>query len=137
MIWYNSTPMNKIFFLILLSLILTPKVYAKSIVDVKVNNNVSTSSNSTGSTNTNIRIEENGKITTYSSDKPENIEISSVNGKSEIKINGEHVSQKKLTNPNVSPDVKPSVKQENKKEEKKNIFEVFEKIFKTLFSLLV
>lgn len=85
--------MKRLFLLSLTLLLLPSQVFAESKATVKVNNNVSRSSTSNVDSHTNITVETNGQTTTYSSDKPENVEVQSVNGVSEIKINGQVVSQ--------------------------------------------
>src|SRR3989344_1110452 len=86
--------MKKPFFLILaFPFFITQTTFAESSANVKINNNVSGSSTSNVQSHTNITVETNGKTTTYFSDKPENIEVKSVNGVSEIKVNVELISQ--------------------------------------------
>src|SRR3990167_3990458 len=86
--------MKKPFFLMLVfPFLITQTALAQSSANVKINNNVSGSSASDVASHTNITVETNGKTTTYSSDKPKNIEVKSVNGVSEIRVNGELISQ--------------------------------------------
>ena len=111
-------------------------VNAESKVNVRVNNDFSSSSNSTSGTKTNIRIEENGKITTYSSDKGESVEIKSENGVSEIKVNGQTVSESNgQESSSASPSMKPIVKPENNKPGNENIFNFFGNLFRKIFLL--
>lgn len=129
-------PMLKLLLILALFFIGVNGVNAESRVNVKVNNDVSSSTSSTSSTNTNIRIEENGKITTYSSDKGENVEIKSENGVSEIKVNGQTVSENNSQeNSSASPSIKPLVKPENNKQENENIFDFFGNLFRKIFLL--
>lgn len=128
--------MFKILLILAIFFIGVSEVRAESKINVKVDNNVSSSSNSTTNTNTNIRIEENGKITTYSSDKPESVEIKSENGVSEIKVNGQTVSESNgQESSSVSPSVKPTIKPQNNKLENKNIFDFFGNLFRKIFLL--
>lgn len=130
--------MFKLLLILSLFFICVDSVNAESKVNVKVNNNVSSSTDSMSSTNTNIRIEENGKITTYSSNKGENVEIKSENGVSEIKVNGLTVSpspNQQIDEQTVNPTTKPIVKPENNKPNNKNIFDFFENLFRKIFLL--
>ena len=142
MVWYNNIPMIKSALLILFFLASSVGVFAQSSASVKIKNDVSSSSNSQVSSSTNIRVETNGNITTYSSDKPEDIEVKAENGKSVIKVNGVVVSAS-LTDGQISPTPSPvpeptdDEEDENEGNENKNIFEVFEDLFKKVFSLLV
>lgn len=106
---------------------LAPEVYAKTTTTVKVNNDVSISDNNTSTVKNDITIETNGKVTHYSSDKSENIEISSVDGVSEIKVNGENVSP--------TPAKEPGNNEKKDKQETnaKNLLERLEEIVKKLF----
>lgn len=124
---YNSTPMKKIFFLILLSLIFTPNVYAKSSATVKVNNDVSSSSNTNSTIKTDIRIETNGNVTTYSSDKPGNIEIRSVDGTSQIKVNSKVVNSEEPSKDNNKQN--KDIDKEKNKNEDSNTKEIKNKFF--------
>lgn len=126
---------------VMLILVTPALVYAESSASVKIKNDVSSTSNSQVSSSTNIRIETNGDVTTYSSDKPEDIEIKSENGKSVIKVNGVVVSASPTdgqTSPTSTPVPDPTDEEEDENEgENKNIFEVFQDLFKKVFSLLV
>ncbi|MBI4098282.1 MAG: hypothetical protein HY426_04570 [Candidatus Levybacteria bacterium] len=113
-------------------LLSTSLAFAESKASVKLNNNVSGSSTSQINSETNIRVETNGEVATYSSKEPGNVEVNSVNGKSEIKVNGVLVSSspnEPTSEPTASPTAKPTQEPGNK-----NILEVFEEIFKKLFS---
>lgn len=132
--------MKKIFLAVFLFFFLSLPVYAKSTATVEVNSNVSGSRTSNIKTHTNITVETNGKTTTYSSDKPENIEVKSVNGKSEIKVNGVSVSSspgQPTSEPTTNPSVKPTDQPEDEDDERdqRNIFDIFEDIFKKIFFL--
>ncbi len=142
---YNNFPMKKLA-LIVIAILLTPSlVYAESSATVKINNNVNSSSNSNTSvtSKTNITVETDGEVTSYSSDKPGNIEVKSVNGKSEIKVNGEVVKGESTTSetdiskiPTATSSVSPSptMDQEEKEKEIKNVLEKIEDLVKKLFS---
>lgn len=122
----------------LVFLISASAVFAESKATVKVNNDISGSSNSTVKSNTNIRVETNGEVTTYSSDEPGNIEVNSVNGVSEIKVNGQVVSQSPIqTNATKTPTPtdEPEEDDENNKEKARGIIDQIEDLLKKLFSL--
>lgn len=127
--------MKKIIFLFAF-IALAPQAYAKTTTTVKVNNNVSTSGNNTSTVENDITIETNGKVTHYSSDKPENIEIKSEDGVSEIKVNGEKVTPGINDNEvSVSPTStdEPEDDNENEQDDDKNLLERLGKIIKKLF----
>lgn len=129
-------PMIKTLLILLIFFNGVSEVSAYSKADVKVNNNVSRSSSSNIESHINITVETDGKTTTYSSNKPGNIELNSLNGKSEIKVDGKTVSENNDTaSLIVSPSAKPTVKPENKERENKNIFDFFENLFKKIFLL--
>lgn len=112
------------------------KVNAESRANVRVNNNVSGSSTSNIESHTNITVETNGQTTTYTSDKPENIELNSLNGKSEIKVDGKTVSKNNdQANPSATPSTKPTVKPEKTERENKNIFDFFGNLLRKIFLL--
>jgi len=87
--------MKKVFLTIFsLSVIFIPTVFAET-ASVEIYNNVNTSSNNSTSkteSHTDITVETNGKVTRYESDKPGSVSVKSVNGESEIKVNGVSVS---------------------------------------------
>lgn len=130
MMWYNLFPMKKSAILIVAFLLFAPQAFAESTARVKVNNNVSGSSTSTVKSETNIRVETNGEVTTYSSDKPENIEVNSVNGQT--------VSSpaKPTSEPSATPTATsvPHQDEENDSDQK-NIFNILGEIFKKIFSV--
>lgn len=134
--------MKKPFFLILaFPFFITQTAFAESSANVKINNNVSGSSTSNATSQTNITVETNGKTTTYFSDKPENIEIKSVNGVSEIKVNGQVVSQSPTqTSATKTPTPKDEPEDEDDKEKAeekaRGIFDQIEDLLKSLFLLL-
>lgn len=105
---------------------LAPEAYAKTTTTVKVNSDVSTSDNNTSTVKNDITIETNGKVTHYSSEKSEDIEISSVDGVSEIKVNGEDISP--------TPTKEPVDNERNEQETNaKNLLERLGEIIKKLF----
>ncbi|KKQ75425.1 MAG: hypothetical protein US96_C0011G0023 [Candidatus Woesebacteria bacterium GW2011_GWB1_38_5b] len=113
--------------------------YAESSSSVTVNNSVNASNNNSGDNNaevsTDIRIETNGKVTEYSSDKPENVEINVKNGVSEIKVDGQIVEDDSATS---SPT--PASEPKNKIEESqhsRSMLDFIGDIFKSVFSLLL
>lgn len=106
---------------------LAPEAYAKTTTTVKVNSDVSTSGNNTSTVKNDITIETNGQVTHYSSDKPEDIEISSVDGVSEIKVNGENVS------PTPTKEPGDNEKKDEQETNAKNLLERLEEIIKKLF----
>ncbi|GEM_PF-3543895 len=132
--------MIKTTLLILTFLVFATPVQAKNIASIKINNNVSSSSDSTVNSQTDISIDTNGQKTTYSSDKAQDIEVKSVNGVSEIKVDGNIVSGNNSNSPTIgptaSPTAKPTQKPDENSNQNKNIFEVFEDLFKKIFSLL-
>src|SRR3989344_5189623 len=112
--------MKKPFFLILaFPFFITQTTFAESSANVKINNNVSGSSTSNVQSHTNISVETNGQTTTYSSDKPENIEVKSVNGVSEIRVNGELVSQSPTQTATKTPTQTDEPEDEEEKENEK------------------
>ncbi len=126
---------KKIIPLFLFFLVATP-AYAES-ANVNITNSVNTTgTNSTlnSKTTTHIKVETNGKVTEYNSDKPGNIEVNSINGESSIKVNGETVSGNPTAEPNddqtptttKSPSPKPD--QSNDKEKQNAIEEFIETI---------
>lgn len=127
--------------LIIIALLVTPhSVFAESSATVRVDNNIESSSNSTVKSTTNIRVETNGKVTTYSSDKADDVEVKSVNGESEIKVNGQVVDVTPV--PSKDPSAIPSptpVFDENDEEsnenDSKNIIDLFEDLLKKVFSV--
>ena len=138
--WYNSVPMIKSALLIIFFLTIAGGAFAESSASVKIKNDVSSSSDSQVNSSTSIRIETNGNVTTYSSSEPEDIEVKSINGTSEIKVNGQVVSQdSSQTSPTKIPPPTASLeeREETDSNSNKNIFEVFQDLFKKVFSLLV
>lgn len=127
--------------LIIIALLVTPhSVFAESSATVRVDNNIESSSNSTVKSTTNIRVETNGKVTTYSSDKAEDVEVKSVNGQSEIKVNGQVIDvtaspTKKPTAKPINADEDDDENEEELNDNNKNIFEIFEDLIKKVFSL--
>lgn len=134
--------------LIIIATILTPSLaHAESSATVKINNNINSSNNSNNSvtSKTNISVETDGKVTTYSSSEPGNVEVRSVNGESEIKVNGEVVKENtsdsddnisKVPTLNPSASISPTMSLEEKDREVKNIIEKIEELVKKLFSFL-
>ena len=78
--------------------------YAQSFAHVEINNNVGSSSNSKSKTTTytDITVETNGKVTHYESDKPGSVSVKSVNGDSEIKVDGQTVSGSPTNDPQIT-----------------------------------
>lgn len=127
---------KKVLPLVLFFLLATPAYAETASVSIKNSANTSgTNSTNTSTQETHIKIETNGKVTEYNSDKPGNVEVNSVNGESTIKVNGETVSGNSNSNPtaeptheanptaSVSPSPKPS--EESKNDEKQNAIEEF------------
>ena len=131
--------MKKLLFLFLLSpFVLIQTALAQSSANVNINNSFSSSSQSETNVKTDIKVETNGHVTTYSSDKPENIEVKSEDGKSEIKVDGRIVSDDSAlsSTPSVSPTEKLGNETDNKNGGK-NFFDVIEDFLNKVFSLLV
>ena len=90
---YNRSPAMRsvVFFLpLLLVTFLVRTVFAESSANVEINNDFnSTSVNSSSSINskTDIRIESNGKVQEYHSDKPESVTLESEDGSVKINVN--------------------------------------------------
>ncbi len=135
-------------FLLLSSPLLIPlSAYATSNTNVEVSNNGGTSytnveiENNTSSTNvvtndskTKVRIESNGKVTEYESEKPENIELKSEDGKTSVKINNE---SKVTTTPSSTTSAKDNEndkKSEEANKEGKNILEIIKDFLENLFN---
>jgi len=126
-----------------LPFIFASSAYAESRASVKINNNVSSNSESTVNSTTNIRIETNGKVTEYHSDKAENVEINAVNDTSEIKVNGQVVSQSP-TSASTSPTQKPTEtpqptdkdeKEKEIEEQKENLLDIINNFIEKIFSI--
>ncbi|MBI2621045.1 MAG: hypothetical protein HYW63_00170 [Candidatus Levybacteria bacterium] len=128
--------MRKTALFLILFLFIVPPAFAESKASVKIKNNVSSSSISEVKSSTDIRIETNGNVTSYSTKEPGNIEINANNGSSEIKVNGNVVSQNSAS-PTATKSPTPTPSDENRQNDNKNIFEFFESLFKIFFSLLV
>lgn len=133
--------MKKSLFLILsIPLLIAQGAFAESSANVRVNNNVSGSSTSNVQSHTNISVETNGQTTAYTSNKPENIEVKSVNGVSEIRINGELISQSPTQTATKTPtptdEQDKENEEENVKEEARGIIDQIEELINKLFSLL-
>ena len=83
---------NLISIIILITfLFITPQVFAESSASVEVNNNINSSSTSQSSidSHTDITVEVDGEVTTYSSDEPnQKIEVKASDGQSSIKVDG-------------------------------------------------
>lgn len=79
---------------LLIPIFFVQSALAESTATVKVNNNVNSSStsNSEVKSHTEITVETNGEVTRYESDEPGSVSVKSINGQSEIKVNGETVS---------------------------------------------
>lgn len=132
--------MKKLSFLLLfLPFIFVQKANAEASAKVNINNNVSSNTNTTTSVKNNIKIETNGHITEYSSDRAENIEIKTDNDKSEIKINGQVVSQSPSGGASATPTNKPSNESEKKNNEKvsekSNLVEAVQEFIAKIFSI--
>lgn len=136
---------TKLLPLILFFLLTTP-AYAET-ASVNINNSVNTSGSNTNSntkTETHIKIETDGKVTEYNSTEGGSVEVKSINGKSEIKVNGQMVSEHPTTKPEASQGptaiTSPTSKAEKKDSEKQNAIEKFiEKVddaIEKLFSAL-
>ena len=76
--------------ILLLFFALNTKVFADN-GSTSVQSSVTSISNSGGSTHTNIKVEDNGNVTTYSSDQDGSVNVNSVNGASKITVNGDRV----------------------------------------------
>jgi len=120
---------KKIVLLLLLILPFIPKgqAYASTSVhvestgdshaQVKIQNSFETTSTSNTDVHTKIRIESNGEVKTYESDKAEDINIQSTDGNSKVEIkNGE-----------TAPDTKDEKLDDQKKETEKEIEQTKEK----------
>jgi Flp pilus assembly protein TadG len=94
--------------MLLLPFFLVSNAFAESRATVNIKNNVNSDSSSTVNSTTKIRVDVNGKVTEYSSDKPENIEVKAVNDTSEIKVNGQVVTGSPSSTSNVTPSEKPT-----------------------------
>ena len=84
-----------ILFLTVFTILTSSTAFAESSATVEIHNNLntnSTNSNSTTKSHTDITVETNGKVTHYESDEPGSVSVKSVNGESEIKVNGVSVS---------------------------------------------
>jgi hypothetical protein len=136
--------MTKKLIIIVFFLLSAPSAWAQT-SSVSVENNVNTSNSTSGesesSVNTDIRIEQNGKVTTYSTDKNENVEVNVIDGVSEIKVDGEIIDESiqdviESGSPSAEDDLELKKANDNRKENK-NIFEVIETVIKSIFSLLV
>lgn len=120
--------MKKIILIFGLILTIPQVANAESTTNVKINNNYSSNNESSITNKTDIYIEENGKITTYSSDKPENVEIKTKNGEAEIKVDGNIIEETPAT-PTNSPEISPS---QTKKEEINTKETLIENVFKSV-----
>lgn len=58
----------------------------ESKTNVEINTTTGSSNTSTPNSHTKVRIESNGKVTTYESDKPENIDLQSEDGTAKVSI---------------------------------------------------
>jgi len=129
-------------YLVVLLVLLVPQTTFAASSSVTVNNKVNTNNSTSGTNdanvNTNIRIETNGEVTTYSSDKLENIDIKVINGESVIKVDGEIVEQ---DNEPIESSESAKNKEDNLDEQNANedrtILEFFGDLFNSIFSLLV
>lgn len=123
----------KRYLLILPIFLITPNAFASN-TSVNVSNNVTSKSNSEVTSNTNIKIETNGQTMEYKNSDAQKIEVKSVNGDSEIKINGEIVEVTKQSTP--SPSIEKETDDLSETEEDnqskgfiENIKDFIEKIF--------
>lgn len=123
--------------LILPLLLIVPTADAKTTVNVKVDTDVSTSGNNEAKVENDIRVETNGKVTTYKSDKPESIEIKSEDGVSEIKVNGERIPQDESLGEDNNASPSPLFKEDRENsEEVKSLFGKIQELFKRIFFFL-
>lgn len=144
--------MIKIPLSLLLFLFFTVPAFAESSSNVEINNRVNINSDSSSKTNcqTKIRAETNGKVIDYESDDCGDISAKTVNGHSEIKVNGEVIVITGTTqNPNTSGTPTPTINEDkdNDKindnleksiefvEEKKSLIETIEDLVRKVFSV--
>lgn len=112
------------------SVLIVSPAFAQSSAHVEVNNNVNSSSNSnsTTTTRTDITIETNGKVTHYESDKPGSVSVKSVNGESEIKVDGKTVLGSPTNDPELSKQPSltptPTIEKELTDEQKEQLNQV-------------
>ena len=123
--------MKKIIIFFGLIFIITPFANAESTTEVNIKNSYSSNNESSITSQTDVYIEENGKITTYSSDKPENIEIKTKNGEANIKIDGEILEETPTPTNKPEPTASPTMNEEvnSQKTIIENVFRFIEKIF--------
>ncbi len=77
-------------------------------------NNVQTNTNSNGTTSTDIKINDNGKVTQYHSDQPGSVNINSENGNTHIQINNNERNVTITTSSSATPDMK-KIEEKSKK----------------------
>lgn len=101
-------------------------------VSVNSSSSFSSSSQSSSNTQTDIRIESNGEVKEYHSNKPENIDIQSTDGKSKVTITNQTNSS---TSPSPSPSetATPSAQVKAFTEGKFDLFEFLRQLFTNLF----
>ena len=113
---------------------------SKNTVNVETNTGGNTVlGQSTSETKTNIRIETNGQVKTYNSDKPEDVNIESDNGNIKVNIKnngsstlGTSVNSKDIENQKATTEAKIKEKKEEIEEKKQ---EILQKNQKQIFSL--
>lgn len=123
----------------LLILLASPSIaFAESTATVKVNTSVNSSTGNQSNVKTNIRVETNGNVTTYSSDKAEDIEVKAEDDKSEIKVDGKVVTGNNNESESTpTPTPKPTREPEEKENEDKDkgFFEILKEKFSFLSSI--
>lgn len=131
------------FVLVIFLLLAIPSTSFASSSSVSVKNQVNTSNSNNGTNNsevnTDIRVEQDGEVTTYTSDKAEDIEVNVEDGKSEIKVDGEIVDEE--NEPTGEKDEQPSTNsagiEDKIQNENRTMFQFIQDLFKSIFSLLV
>ena len=115
--------------------------YAESEVNVRINNEVNSSSSTQeeSKTQTNVRIETDGKVVEYESEKAGNVNIKSINGNTEIEEDGVKITpnptNKLNKQPSISPSPIPTTIKEQIEEKSNQIEKMMESIKKQFNSL--
>lgn len=132
--------------ILLLPLIFVSSVQANTETNVQVNTTTNSTNVSTTNNYTKVRIESNGKVTTYESDKPEDIDLQSEDGTAKVSIkNGNSITITPTGTISATEKDKEEIhdklakeevekKLEQAKEEQKSIFEKIKDFFNKFFA---
>lgn len=131
-----------ILFLYIIPFVFPAFIFAESRVNINVSSDTNSSSTNTSqnTSTTDVTIEVNGEKKTFHAEGDEDINWTSADGKSSVKINSNSDVKPTISPKSASPTLKPTVAKERVKKEieetKKDIFELLKKEIERIRSLI-